>query len=148
MDIKVRTKINLPEKLSTDESDLALLLSNLLENTINACTKQKSGEKIISVTIQSIERQCVLEIINSCGFDVSFDEKNYRKLPQKVTGSVSRRLNSLARNTTLTLILNWRGGYLRSSCIGEFKGRFFLLKGNCSANDAYICLLSLYFCAG
>lgn len=75
--IKVSTKINLPEKLSTDESDLALLLSNLLENAINACSKQKSGEKIISVTIQSIERQCVLEIINSCDSTVRFDEKNY-----------------------------------------------------------------------
>ena len=75
--VKVRTKINLPENLSTDESDLALLLSNLLENAINACSKQKFGEKIISVTIQSVERQCVLEIINSCGSAVRFDEKNY-----------------------------------------------------------------------
>ena len=75
--IKVRTKINLPENLSTDESDLALLLSNLLENAVNACSKQKSGEKIISVMIQSVESQCVLEILNSCASPVHFDEKNY-----------------------------------------------------------------------
>ena len=75
--IKVSTKINLPEKLSTDESDLALLISNLLENAINACSKQKFGEKIISVRLQSIERQCILEIINSCDSLVRFDEKNY-----------------------------------------------------------------------
>lgn len=75
--IKVRHKINLPEKFSTDESDLALLLSNLLENAINACSNQKSADKFISVTIQSIESQCVLEIINSCGSAVRFDEKNY-----------------------------------------------------------------------
>ena len=75
--IKVRTKINLLEKLPTDESDLALLLSNLLENAINACSKSKSGDKIISVRIQSIESQCVLEILNSCDSAVHFDEKNY-----------------------------------------------------------------------
>ena len=75
--IKVRTKINLPENLPTEESDLALLISNLLENAINACSKQKFGEKIISVMIQSVESQCVLEILNSCGSAVHFDEKNY-----------------------------------------------------------------------
>ena len=43
--IKVRHEINLPDKFSTDESDFALLVSNLLENAINACSKQNFGEK-------------------------------------------------------------------------------------------------------
>lgn len=84
--IKVRHKINLPEKISTDESDFALLMSNLLENAVNACSKQKFGEKFISVTIQQIGGQCVLEVVNSCDSAVHFDEKNYPRTSKEGHG--------------------------------------------------------------
>ena len=86
LSISVRYKVNLSEKITVDESDLALLVSNLLENAINACSKQISGEKIISVTIQNRESQCVLEIINSCGSNVNFDEKNYPQASEEGHG--------------------------------------------------------------
>lgn len=70
--VSVRYKVNLPEKIAVDENDLALLVSNLLENAINSCYNPISGEKIISVTIQNRENQCVLEIINSCGSNINF----------------------------------------------------------------------------
>ncbi|MBR1646472.1 MAG: sensor histidine kinase [Selenomonadaceae bacterium] len=76
--IKVRHKINLPDKFSTDENDFALLVSNLLENAINACSKQNFGEKIISITLQNVQNQFVLEIFNTCDpKTINFDEKNY-----------------------------------------------------------------------
>ena len=84
--VNVRYKINLPDKLAVDESDLALLISNLLENAINACSKQISGEKFISVKIQTLENQCVLEVLNSCDLTVNFDEKNYPQTSEEGHG--------------------------------------------------------------
>ena len=74
--IKVRHKINLPSKFSTDENDCAVLISNLLENAINASTRQPLNRREISVTIQNVGEQCVLEISNLCDETIDFGEKN------------------------------------------------------------------------
>ena len=60
--IKVEHKINLPKKISTDESDLAVLVSNLLENAIDA--SKKNSEKKISLIMRNAGGQNVLEIEN------------------------------------------------------------------------------------
>ena len=53
-------KINLPSKLETNELDFALLLSNLLERAISDSFKCESRE--LSIIIQHVDGQCVLEI--------------------------------------------------------------------------------------
>lgn len=60
--IKVEHKIDLPKKFSTDESDLAVLVSNLLENAIDA--SKKNSEKKISLIMRNAGGQNVLEIEN------------------------------------------------------------------------------------
>ena len=64
--IKIRHKINLPEKFFADETDFAILISNLLENAINASKLQPKNRRKISITIEHIENQCALEIKNLC----------------------------------------------------------------------------------
>ena len=61
--IKVEHKIDLPKQLTTDESDLAVLVSNLLENAIAASKKISSGRRL-SLIIRNINGQNVLEIKN------------------------------------------------------------------------------------
>ena len=76
--IKINHKINLPKKISVDERDFALLISNLLENAINACSRQENpSQKQISIAIQTVNGQCVLKIENFSDEAVIFDEKNY-----------------------------------------------------------------------
>lgn len=73
--IKISHKIDLPEKLSTDESDLAVLVSNLLENAIKASTKQKNpSEREISIILRNIKGQNVLEIGNRYDFPIKLGE--------------------------------------------------------------------------
>ena len=67
--IKVFHKINLPTDFSTDENDLALLLSNLLENAVQASAKQTKNRREISLIIQHNDEQFILEISNR------YDEK-------------------------------------------------------------------------
>lgn len=67
---RVKNKINLPEKLHTNEIDFAILISNLLENAIEASKLQEENRREISVTIEHVERQCVLEITNLFDYEI------------------------------------------------------------------------------
>ena len=73
--IKTSSKVDLPEKLSTDESDLAVLVSNLLENAITASLKQKNPlEREISIILRNIGGQNVLEIENRYDLPIKLGE--------------------------------------------------------------------------
>jgi len=72
-EIAVKHKINLPEKLNSDESDVAILVSNLLENAINASKFQPKNRREISVTIEYFESQCVIEITNFFDGEIIFE---------------------------------------------------------------------------
>ena len=61
--IKITSTIDLPNKILTDESDLAVLLSNLLENAITASKKISSGREI-SLILRHKDGQNILEITN------------------------------------------------------------------------------------
>lgn len=76
--IKVRQRVNLPKKMYTDENELAVLLSNLLENALLACLKEP-GEKSIGLILQHRGGECVLELTNSCTAPLGLGEDG---LPQ------------------------------------------------------------------
>lgn len=60
--IQVFHKINLPNKLETAESDFALLLSNIFENVITGSLKQEPTAREMSIIIQHVNKQCIMEI--------------------------------------------------------------------------------------
>ena len=72
--IKVRHKIDLPAQFSTDESDLAILLSNLLENAITASEKQKPSARDLSVIIRYGGGQYVLEVANRYDYPIKLGD--------------------------------------------------------------------------
>lgn len=52
---------------------LAIALSNLIENAINACGKVPEGERFIDINAKYKE-QLLLEVVNSCEKKVELDE--------------------------------------------------------------------------
>ena len=72
--VTINHKIDLPEEFETDENDLAVLLSNLLENAITASKKQDSSAREISIVIRKIGGQCLLEISNRYDFPIPIGE--------------------------------------------------------------------------
>lgn len=72
--IKIERKIDLPEKMSTDENDLAVLVSNLLENAITASKQQDPSAREMSVMIRCSGGQYVLEISNRYDFPIKLGE--------------------------------------------------------------------------
>ena len=74
--IKINHKIDLSANFSTDESDLAVLLSNLLENAINASKKQKKDARELNLIVRNDGTQYVLEISNRYDFPIPLGENN------------------------------------------------------------------------
>lgn len=74
--VKVAHKINLSENFSTSEMDLAVLISNLLENAVNASSQQKENRREISIIFQQLDEQCILEISNRYDFPIKLGENN------------------------------------------------------------------------
>jgi len=70
--VKVFRNINLPAELETDELDFALLLTNLLERATAEALQTEARE--LSIIIQYVGGQCVLEISVRGAAQVAFDE--------------------------------------------------------------------------
>jgi len=75
LNMPVSSKISLPDELFIDEQDFALLISNLMENAINASKEEPKGNNAISVSI-SYDENCILtEIINKSSRPLIFDDE-------------------------------------------------------------------------
>lgn len=76
--IKTETSLEIPNSLNVDSLELALVISNLLENAIEACVKiENQKERCITFTSHYIGR-LILEITNSYReSDFKIDENGY-----------------------------------------------------------------------
>ena len=86
LNITLKQKVNLPKKFSTDENDLAILMSNLLENAIKAASKQQSGIREIIFNAQHNGDQFVLEITNFSDQKIELAEDGLPKTSVKGHG--------------------------------------------------------------
>ena len=73
MDIAVNIRANIPSELNVDEMQLAIVISNLLENAIHACEKLDKEKRRIEITA-IYKEQLLLEIVNSCEGKVPLDD--------------------------------------------------------------------------
>lgn len=72
--ITVEADCRLPERLSMEASELAMVLANALENAIHACEKlPEERNRLIRIKIVS-SPQLALEVVNSYTGKVAFDE--------------------------------------------------------------------------
>lgn len=76
--IGIIQKINLPPQMNTDENDLAVLLANLLENSLLA-TASDGHRGQITMILQHNGTQCVLEIANTFHGDLQLGDDGLPK---------------------------------------------------------------------
>lgn len=74
--IRVKVSANIPYSVSVDEMQLAIAISNLLENAIHACEKVPETERFIEVTAK-YKQQLLLEISNSCLEKAKLDDDGH-----------------------------------------------------------------------
>lgn len=65
--------ISLPEVLFIDEIDLCSVISNAVENAVNACTKMRSGEKKIEIVTEYTEERLSVTVKNPVEGQVRLD---------------------------------------------------------------------------
>ena len=63
--IRVNVSANIPYDPGVDEMQLAIAISNLLENAIHACEKVPENDRFIEITAK-FKAQLLFEIVNSC----------------------------------------------------------------------------------
>lgn len=77
-EIKVNYNINVDEKIGIDDSDLSVLIENMLDNALEACRKFKSDrEKYIRININQDDNFLFIGCVNSFDGKITFDENGY-----------------------------------------------------------------------
>ncbi len=84
--IEFEHKIKMPAEILTEESDFAILLSNLLENAVIASQKQPPDERKISIVIKYNARQCLLEVSNLYNEPLRLNKNGFPSTTQKKSG--------------------------------------------------------------
>lgn len=74
--IQTTVSANIPVSLPVDEMELAITISNLLENAVYACLKLPEAERYLKLTAK-YKNQLLLEIENSCEGMVPLDEDGH-----------------------------------------------------------------------
>lgn len=107
------THISIPEKTDIEEVDLCIILSNALENAVNACRKEDEEHRCIKIKID-YKNVLTISIKNSCNETVSFDKNGMPKtMPKQGHGIGMRSIANMAQKY---------GGILKCECAdGEFK---------------------------
>ena len=113
--IVVRHKIDLPATFSTEESDLAVLLSNLLENAITASKRQPPGARELSVIVRHVGGQYVLEISNRYDFPIKIGANGLPYTTQIGHGLGMSSLESFAKKYDAFVDFEHTGGRVRLS---------------------------------
>ncbi len=113
--IACRHKINLPAEFSTNENDFAILLSNVLENAINASRKQPAGARAMSIIVQHQGRQCVLEVANRFDGELQIGEDGLPATSCKGHGIGMKSIKSFATKYGAQAAFDQSDGYVRFS---------------------------------
>ena len=74
--IRVNVSANIPYDPGVDEMQLAIAISNLLENAIHACEKVPENDRFIEITAK-FKAQLLFEIVNSCVKKAELNEEGH-----------------------------------------------------------------------
>jgi len=96
--IKVSADLNIPSDFDIDEMEMAITISNLLENAIKGCKNVPENEKYIKITSR-YKKQLLLEIMNSCEENVKLDKNGYPFTKEKNHGIGTRSVLAFANKT-------------------------------------------------
>ena len=110
-DIPFRANLDLPESLPIDEVDMCLILSNLLENALEASLRTAPARRQIEITAYvHAERLLLIEVINA--FDGEVNEKNgvFRSSKRKESGIGIQSVNHIAEKNGGTSTFTHQNG--------------------------------------
>ena len=121
LEIPLQQKVNLPREMSGMDTDVAILLSNLLENALHASMQQPVTDRMIKVSAQYTDGQFVLSVANRFREPLQIDSEGlpYSDEPGHGMGMISlrtfiRKYNAQCdlrqQDGWVTVMLYWHGG--------------------------------------
>lgn len=117
--IRVRQRINLPPRFRAAENDLAVLLSNLLENAVAASENQPREDREISCVVEHRGGQCVLEVENRCGYPVAVGADGLPRTGREGHGIGMVSVTSFAKKYGAYVDFSQEDGWARFSVYWE-----------------------------
>ena len=110
-EIPFRARLDLPETLPVDEIDMCLVLSNLLENALEASLRTAPGRRQIEITAcVHADRILLIEVKNA--FDGEVNEKNgvFRSSKRRENGIGIQSVTHIAEKTGGTSTFTYQNG--------------------------------------
>ena len=110
-EIPFRARLDLPETLPVDEMDMCLVLSNLLENALEASLRTAPGKRQIEITAcVHADRILLIEVENA--FDGEINEKNgvFRSSKRRENGIGIQSVTRIAEKTGGTSTFTHQNG--------------------------------------
>ena len=92
--IEFNARLEVGREIAIPDADLCAVLSNLLENAIEACTRQQEGNRIISLGMTQTGASLLIRMENSAGGHVRMQGKDF--LSSKEDGRKGYGLGSVA----------------------------------------------------
>lgn len=112
-EISTEIELDIPREISVDSLELSMVVSNLLENAIEACLKQ-SGRKPLSIRfICRNMGRLLLEIENPCIEGTALDENGYPVTLKEGHGIGSKSIMAFAKKYDGELIYKVEKGFFR-----------------------------------
>ncbi len=111
--ISTETQLDIPRELTVDSLEFSMVVSNLLENAIQACGRITDGTRLyLRFTCKGVGR-LLLEMENPCGSDTALDGNGYPLAGQEDHGIGSKSVIAFAKKYDGELIYNIENGVFR-----------------------------------
>jgi signal transduction histidine kinase len=111
--ITTEISLDIPQSLPVDSMELAMVISNLLENAIQACEALGNDRsRIIRFTCRQVGR-LILEISNSCDASVRLDENGYPFAKESGHGVGTKSVLAFAQGNDAELLYQITDGTFR-----------------------------------
>lgn len=111
--ISTETQLDIPRELTVDSLEFSMVVSNLLENAIQACGRITDDTKLyLRFTCKSLGR-LLLEMENPCGSDTALDGNGYPLASQEDHGIGSKSVIAFAKKYDGELIYSIENGVFR-----------------------------------
>ena len=103
--IEINVSLNVPENLYILESDLCIIIGNLLENALESCRQQKNSKGFIRFKMDIAgEKMLVISVINS--YEGTIMKKVNILYPQSIMERGSRSFLSGTSRKNITVYVN------------------------------------------
>lgn len=107
--IATEIQLNIPSAIEVDSLELAMVVSNLMENAIQACKKLENS-RYLRFTCLNVGR-LLLEIVNPCNGNSALDENGYPVSEQNGHGIGSKSVLAFAKKYDGELIYKIENGF-------------------------------------